>query len=88
MALTVGVMVSPSAQADLLAALTPAEVQYLAHARQVFAASRDNTAFRSDGELLVSGRYACDKRAAGYVGVQATFVDPVLTQLAFIYLCP
>lgn len=87
-ALVASVIASPPAQAEPLTALSPGETQYLAQARQVFAASQSNTAFRSDGELLANGRYACDKRAAGYVGVQATFVDPVLTQLAFIYLCP
>ncbi|WP_406813488.1 hypothetical protein [Mycobacterium sp. M23085] len=88
MAVTVSVTLPPPAHAEPLKPLTPGEVQYLNHAHQVYAASRNPTALRSDGELLIDGRYACDKRAAGYVGVGATFVDPVLSQLAFIYLCP
>ena len=91
--LTVGVLVTvaisvtatPLAHAD---PLTPGEVQYLDQARQIYAVSQDPVSFRSDGELLSDGHYACDKRAAGFVGLEATFVDPVLNQLAFLYLCP
>jgi hypothetical protein len=84
----VAVVGAPSAQADPLTPLTPGELQYLDQARQVFSVSHDPVAFRSDGELLVDGRYACGKRDAGYVGTEATAVSPVLTQLAFNYLCP
>lgn len=87
-ALAVNVAITQPAHADPLTPLTPGETQYLDKAREVFSVSYDPVAFRSDGELLTDGRYACDKRAAGYVGVEATFVDPALTQLAFIYLCP
>jgi hypothetical protein len=66
--------------------LTPGEVQYLAQIRRVFAANHDPVAFRSDGELLVDGRYACDRRANGYVG--SDLLTPAVTQLAFVYLCP
>lgn len=84
----VSVAVSPLAHADPLTPLTPGEVQYLDHARQVFAAKHDPVAFRSDGELLTLGRYVCDKRAAGFVGSGTTYQSPVVTQLALIYLCP
>jgi hypothetical protein len=87
-ALAVGAAAAPLAHAEPLTPPTPGETQYLQHARRVFAASQDPVAYRSDGELLVDGRYACAKRAAGFVGYEATFVDPALTQLAFIYLCP
>lgn len=87
-ALAIGVVGAQPAHADPLTPLTPAEIAYLDHAHLVFAASHDPVAFRSDGELLDLGRFACDKRAAGFVGTEATFVTPALTQLAFIYLCP
>lgn len=87
-ALMVSVIAAQPAQADPLIPPTPAETNYLEHARLVFAASHDPVAFRSDGELLSDGRYACDQRAAGFVGTESTFVTPALTQLAFIYLCP
>lgn len=77
-----------SARPEPLDPLSPAEVQYLEHARRVFAASHDPVAFRSDGRLLADGRYACEYRDAGFVGTQSTAVPAVLTQLAFIYLCP
>jgi hypothetical protein len=87
-ALAVNLAATSLAHADPLTPLTPGEVQYLDQARQIYAVSQNPVAFRSDGELLTDGRYACDKRAAGFVGLKATFVDPVLTQLAFLYLCP
>ncbi|MGV0739777.1 hypothetical protein ABQF35_25405 [Mycobacterium syngnathidarum] len=87
-ALAFHVLAAQPAQSEPLTPLTPAEIAYLDHARQVLAVSHDPTAFRSDGELLGRGHYACDKRNAGYVGAEATFVTPALTQLAFIYLCP
>jgi hypothetical protein len=55
---------------------------------RVFSISRNGMAFRSDGELLDAGRYACHLRTSGLVGYQATLVQPAITQLAFIYLCP
>lgn len=76
------------AYADPLTPLTPGEEQYLAQLRQVFAAKHDPLAFRSDGELLVRGHYACDAAGIGLVGQEATFQTPAITQLAFIYLCP
>jgi hypothetical protein len=76
------------AQAEPLTPLTPAELQYLQQLHSVFSVSRDNAAFRSDGELLDAGRYVCHQRTNGLVGYEATLVSPVITQLAFIYLCP
>jgi hypothetical protein len=55
----------------------------------VLTASHNNAAQRSDGELLIDGRYACEKRTShGMVGQEASLVTPAITQLAFIYLCP
>lgn len=76
------------AQAEPLTPLTPAENQYLEQIRRVFAASHDPVAFNSDGELLNDGRFACESRARGFVGQAATFLSPVVTQVAFVYLCP
>ncbi len=87
-ALTVNMVAAQPAHADPLLPLTQAEIDYLGHARQVFAVSHNPVSFRSDGQLLSDGWYACDKRAAGFVGTEATLVTPALTQLAFIYLCP
>lgn len=79
----------PLAQADPLTPLTPAENAFLDHARRVLPGSGDPVAFNSDGELLDQGRYVCMKRdTVGQVGYEATFVSPIITQLAFIYLCP
>jgi hypothetical protein len=88
MALAVNVAGAQSAQAEPLTPLTPGELQYLDQARHVLSVSHDPAAFRSDGELLVNGHYACEKRASGFVGSVATFMSPALIQLAFIYLCP
>jgi len=77
-----------SVQAEPLTPLTPDEIQYLEKGRYVLTLTHDPTAFRSDGELLVDGRYACDKRTTGIVGYTGTYVPPALTQLAFLYLCP
>lgn len=87
-ALAGAVACAQSAQAEPLTPLTSGETQFLDNVRQVLVASNDHTAFRSDGELLAYGHYACDKRAAGYVGVEATLVNPAITQVAFIFLCP
>ncbi len=76
------------AQAEPLTPLTPSELQYLDQARRVFSVSHDPVAFRGDGELLDNGWYICESRAKGLVGGAATYMSPVLTQLAFIYLCP
>lgn len=78
----------PAAHAEPLTPLTPGEIQYLDQLRQVFAAKHDPAAFRSDGELLVRGRFVCEKRDAGQVGQTATFQTPAITQLALLYLCP
>jgi hypothetical protein len=87
-AMAASAVASPLAHAEPLTPLTPDEVQYLDQARRVFSVSHDPVAFRSDGELLGDGRYACDYKRAGYVGTEATGVSPVLIQLAFIHLCP
>ncbi|SUA13870.1 hypothetical protein [Mycolicibacterium aichiense] len=87
-AFVLGVSAAMPAHADPLVPPTPAEINFLDQARRVFAASHNPVSFRSDGELLSDGWYACDKRAAGFVGTEATLVTPALTQLAFIYLCP
>ena len=77
------------AQAEPLTPLTPAELQYLEQVRKVLTVSHNNAAQRSDGELLVAGRYVCKNRIShGVVGTEATLVTPAITQLAFIYLCP
>lgn len=77
-----------SAHADPLTPLTPNEIQYLEQARKVMATTHDPTAFLGDGRLLTDGRYACARRATDVVGSSGTYVDPIVTQLAFIYLCP
>lgn len=77
-----------SAHADPLTPLTPNEIQYLEQAHKVLAMTHDPMAFRGDGRLLTDGRYACDRRPTGMIGSSGTFVNPALTQLAFIYLCP
>lgn len=77
-----------SAHAEPLTPLTPGETQYLQAAHHVLTVSHDPMTFHSDGELLVYGRYACDKRPQGIVGYGGTQVSPALIQLAFIYLCP
>ncbi|MDF3339470.1 hypothetical protein P3H80_18680 [Mycolicibacterium septicum] len=87
-AFAISVTAVQPARADPLIPPTPAEINYLEQARLVFAASHNPVSFRSDGQLLSDGWYACDKRAAGFVGTEATLVTPALTQLAFIYLCP
>jgi hypothetical protein len=79
----------PLAHADPLTPPTPAEVQYLQEARRILPGSGDPIAFNSDGELLDRGRFACYERdVVGLVGVNGTFISPIVTQLAFIYLCP
>lgn len=88
LALAMNATGAPAAQAEPLTPLTPNELQYLEQLREVFSVARDNAAFRSDGELLDTGRYVCDQRTTPLVGYGATLVSPVITQLAFIYLCP
>lgn len=79
----------PVALAEPLIPLSPAEIKFLDHARRVLPGSGDSDAFNSDGELLDQGRYACMRRdQTGQVGWESTFVSPIITQLAFIYLCP
>jgi hypothetical protein len=87
-ALAVEMAGARSAQAEPLTPPTPNEIQYLDQARRVLTLSHDPEAFRSDGDLLVQGRFACDKRPTREVGYGATLVPPALTQLAFVYLCP
>lgn len=79
---------APPAQAEPLTPLSPAELQYLEQLHRVLPLSHDPIAFRSDGELLNRGRYVCRQRDQGVVGQAATLESPVITQLAFIYLCP
>lgn len=81
-------MCAQSVHADPLTPLTPNEVQYLEQAHRILAMTHDPMAFHGDGRLLTDGRYACDRRATGMIGNSGTFVNPALTQLAFIYLCP
>jgi hypothetical protein len=79
----------PAAQAEPLVPLDNAEIQYLEQARRLLPLTDDPIAFSNDGELLVKGRLACYRRdSSRQVGYQGTFVPAVLTQLAFIYLCP
>lgn len=85
---TVGMIGARSAHADPLTPLTPNEITYLEQARKVLVATKDPMSFRGDGRLLTDGRYACARRPTDMVGESGTFVNPVLTQLAFIYLCP
>ncbi|BBZ78600.1 hypothetical protein MANY_39370 [Mycolicibacterium anyangense] len=87
-AAVVSIAACPIAHAEPLTPLTPGEIQYLDQLRQIFAAKHDPAAFRSDGELLVRGRYVCEKRDAGQVGYPVTFQSPAITQLALLYLCP
>lgn len=90
-ALAVGALlaVAPVAHADPLVPPTPAEIAYLDQLRRVLPAARDPVAFTSDGELLDKGRYVCYMRDVNHlVGYEATLVSAVVTQLAFIYLCP
>ncbi|MUL64539.1 hypothetical protein BOO86_08710 [Mycobacterium sp. CBMA 234] len=88
LAIAVNVAGADPAQADPLTPLTPGEVEYLQQVRNVLTVSHNDAAFRSDGELMVEGRYACQQRARGFVGQQATLLPSAVTQLAFIYLCP
>lgn len=88
LAIAINVAGAQPAQADPLTPLTPAELQYLQQVRTVLTASHNDTAMRSDGELMVDGQYACQQRARGFVGQEATLVPSAVTQLAFIYLCP
>ncbi len=79
----------PVAHADPLTPLTPGENQFLDQARRMFPGSGDPDAANSDGELLDQGRYACFRRdSTGQIGYEVTYVSPIVTQLAFIYLCP
>lgn len=76
------------AQAEPLTPLSPGEVQYLDQLRRVLSVSHDPAGFRGDGELLDAGRFACNRRAAGFVGSPVTYLSPAVVQLALIYLCP
>jgi hypothetical protein len=89
LAIAMSVAGAQPAQAEPLTPLTPAELQYLEQVRTVLTVSHNNASFRSDGELLGAGRFACQQRAThGMVGQEASLVTPAITQLAFIYLCP
>ena len=87
-ALAIGAVCAAPVQAEPLTPPTPGEVQYLEQLRRVFAISPEPAEFRSDGELLSYGRFACASRANGFVGQAATFMTPAVSQLAFLYLCP
>ncbi len=90
LAVPLGLADAPVARADPLIPPTPAEIEYLDHAHRVLSVTQDPMVeFQSDGELLDKGRYACYFRDTyGLVGQSATIVSPIITQLAFIYLCP
>jgi hypothetical protein len=88
LAIGVSVAGAPSAQAEPLTPLTPAEIQYLEQLHRVFAVSHDPIAYRSDGDLLSRGRYVCHQRDNGLAGQAAVLQSPAIIQLAFIYLCP
>ncbi len=82
-------VVVPVAHSDPLIPPSPGELQYLDQARRLLPGSGDPVAVNSDGELLDLGRYSCFRRdSTGLIGYEATYVSPILTQLAFIYLCP
>ncbi|OBJ42496.1 hypothetical protein A5630_20885 [Mycolicibacterium mucogenicum] len=78
----------PMACAEPLSPPTTSEEQYLVHLHQVLSQVHNPVAFRSDGELLSQGRFACQRRSLGLIGTQASMLTPAVTQLAFIYLCP
>jgi hypothetical protein len=94
--LTAGVLLAGSAclvdlqvaQADPLVPPTPAEIKFLDDLHRAFPGTHDPAAFHSDGVLLDTGWLACEKRKVGLVGFQATGVSPIITQIAFIDLCP
>lgn len=80
---------TPAGQADPLVSPTPAEFQYMEQARRAVVLTKDPFAFNSDAELLDLGRRACHQRDInGQIGIETTLIPPLITQLAFIYLCP
>ncbi|MGV0794494.1 hypothetical protein [Mycolicibacterium sp. XJ1819] len=80
---------APVAHAGPLVPPTPAELAYLDHLRRVLPGSGDPVAFTNDGELLDKGWYVCHMREANeLVGYEATLVSAIVTQVAFIHLCP
>jgi hypothetical protein len=84
-----GLFAAPSTSADPLTPPTPAEVKYLNDLRRIFPGTRDSAEFRGDGELLELGWYVCRQRdSANVVGYGATGVSPLISQVAFIDLCP
>jgi hypothetical protein len=89
LAIAMNVAGAQPAQAEPLTPLTPAQLQYLQQVRAVLSVSHNDADFRSDGELLDDGQFACEMRAnKGFVGQEVTLVPSAVTQLAFIYLCP
>jgi hypothetical protein len=77
------------ARADPLVPPSTAEVQFLEQVRRLLPLAGDSRAFNNDAELLNQGRDACRLRKdLGLIGEPLTYVPPVVTQLAFIYLCP
>jgi hypothetical protein len=78
----------PVTQADPLIPPTPAEIEYLEHLHHILPGTGDLEAFHSDGVLLDRGRLACYRRDQGFIGYRATYVSPVIAQVAFADLCP
>jgi hypothetical protein len=79
----------PVALADPLIPPTPGEIQFVEQARRILPGTGDPIAFNSNGELLGRGRQACLKRDSyNAIGQDVTYVSPIITQLAFVYLCP
>ena len=83
-----GLANAAAAHGDPLIPPTPAEIAYLDHLHKVFPGTGDPAAFHSDGWLLEKGRYACRQRDLNLVGYEATGLSPIVTQVAFIHLCP
>lgn len=76
------------ASAEPLVPPTPAEMLYLDHLHQIMPGSGDPAASHGDGWFLEKGRYACSKKAQGYVGATAILLSPIITQIAYADLCP
>jgi hypothetical protein len=79
----------PVAKAEPLIPPTPGEMQFFDHVRRALPGSGDRVSFNSDAELLDQGRYACTQRDLNQiVGTNANLISPIVSQLAFVYLCP
>ncbi|WP_240431293.1 hypothetical protein [Mycobacterium kyogaense] len=80
-------MNAPTARAEPIAPLTPAEAEYLQQLHYVLRVTHDPIAFKGDGELLTRGRRVCEMNDLGLYGAPATLETPAINQLARIYLC-